>query len=194
MRGQQNQILVPMADWVAKDWEKLPARRIDLAGKPKEVFIAQYAGDLDRLSESLQKAGWITAPHWTWRESLPYLNPNSTLLELPPRPALHEGLKAKLTMTRAPAGSSEQREVLRVYKTTLATADGDSFKPIYMVSLTREVRSNTLHLYSIPSLARGLARRHLGTPQFLCRRPGAVRAWPSTSAPGILQDLISATP
>jgi undecaprenyl-diphosphatase len=189
----QNQILVPMAEWVARDWEKLPARRIDLAGKPKEVFIAQYAGELDRLSESLQKAGWTLTPNWTWRESLPYLNPNSTLLELPPRPALHEGLKAKLTMTRVPDGSSDEREVLRAYKTTLATADGDVFNPIYMVSLTREVRTNTLHLYSIPSLLAASPADISALRSFFAAGQGLSRLAEHERF-GDVQDLISATP
>ena len=29
----ESQTLIPVAQWVEKDWEKLPARRIDLAGK-----------------------------------------------------------------------------------------------------------------------------------------------------------------
>ncbi len=81
------------------------------------------------------------SPRWTWRASLPYLNPNATLTELPPRPSLHEGLQARLTMTRTPEGA-DVREVLRAYKTDLAAADGESYKPLYLVSLTREVKSD----------------------------------------------------
>ena len=100
----------------------------------------------------LGKSGWSVAPKWTWRESLPYLNPNATLGELPPRPALHEGLKARLTLTRTPEDSAEQREVLRIYKTSLAASEGDVYKPVYLVSLTREVRSDGFNLYAIPTL------------------------------------------
>lgn len=189
----QRQILVPVTDWVSKEWERLPSRRIDLAGKPEEVFVAQYAGELEPLSRYLQSAGWSESPRWTWRESLPYLNPNATLPQLAPRPALHEGLKARLTMLRTPADSPDQREVLRVYKTDLATADGQTYKPIFLVSLTREVRSNGFHLYAIPSLAAALPadisglRDILGQSKVLSRLAEHERA-------GNTQDLFTATP
>ena len=135
------------------DWQTLPARRIDLAGRPEEHFIAQFAGDPAVLPEVLASQGWTAVPVWSWRESLPYLNPKASLAELPPRPALHEGLKAKLTLIRKPGASPDEREVLRLYKTGLAAAEGDLYKPIYLVSLTREVRSDGFNLYAIPALA-----------------------------------------
>jgi len=189
----QTQLLVPVADWVAKDWERLPPRRIDLAGKPEEVFIAQYAGELGPLSQYLQSAGWTESPRWTWRESLPYLNPNATLTELAPRPALHEGLKAKLTMIHMPSDSSGQREVLRVYKTGLATAEGQAYKPVYLLSLTREVRSNGFHLYAIPSLAAALPTDIAGLRDVLVQSKGLSRLAEHDRA-GDTQDLITAIP
>jgi len=145
------QTLVTVAQWVEKDWQKLPARRIDLAGKPEETFIAQFAGNLDLLARQLENSGWVSTPVWTWRQSLPYLNPNAALSDLAPRPALHEGLKAKLTLTRTPPGENGGREVIRIYKTGLAAAEGSIYKPIYLVSLTREVKSHGFDLYAIPS-------------------------------------------
>ena len=145
--------LVPVADWVDRGWSELPLRRIELAGRPEENFIAQYAGDPEALAKVLALDGWAVSPVWTWRESLPYLNPKAALGELPPRPALHEGLKARLTLTRTAPGGAEAREVLRLYKTSLAAAEGALYKPIYLVSLTREVRSHGFDLYSIPALA-----------------------------------------
>jgi undecaprenyl-diphosphatase len=189
----QNQQLVPVADWVSKAWEKLPSRRIDLAGKPEEVFVAQFAGDLTGLSDSLAKAGWTVQPKWTWREGLPYLNPNSTLGELPPRPALHEGLKAKLTLTRTPEGLSDQREVLRVYKTDFATAEGTIYKPIYLLSLTREIRSNGFHLYAIPTLLTAQAADITGLRDlFSATKSLTLMAQHERS--GDVQDLIMASP
>jgi undecaprenyl-diphosphatase len=152
----EQRILVPLAEWVDSGWQKLPARRIDLAGRPEENFIAQYAGELDTFAAALTGGGWTVVPVWTWRQSLPYLNPEASLAELPPRPALHEGLKAKLTLTRKPAGAQDAREVLRVYKTGIAAAEGSLYVPIYLVSLTREVLSDGFDLYAIPALAPAL--------------------------------------
>lgn len=189
----QRQFLIPVADWVAREWKKLPARRIDLAGRPEEQFVAQYAGELDTLSLYLENQGWTQMPRWTWRQSLPYLNPNAALVELPPRPALHEGLKAKLTMTRSPDGSPDQREVLRVYKTDLATAEGAAYRPIYLLSLTREERSNHFHLYAIPAMLAASAADISSLRETLGKSKGMARLAEVEGAGG-LQDLITASP
>ena len=186
-------ILVPVAQWVASDWEKLPARRIDLAGRPEEVFVAQYAGEPEALAKELEAQGWKVQPVWTWRESLPYLNPNATLGELPPRPALHEGLKAKLTLTRALGSPGEAREVLRVYKTDLAAAEGDLYKPIYLVSLTREVRSHGFDLYAIPTLQPASPAEVAELRGALAGRQG-LSVLAQHQRGGDTQDLITATP
>ena len=142
----QTQVSVLEAEWQDKDWQRLPRRRIDLAGRPGELFIAQFAGSLEALGATLATAGWTETPKWTWRSSLPYLNPHAPLADLPPRPALHEGLKAKLTLIRE-SGADGQRRVLRVYKSGLAAAE----KPVYLVSLTREALRHGLYLYAMPS-------------------------------------------
>ncbi len=189
----ERQILVPFAEWVEKDWERLPPRRIDLAGRPEEVFVAQYAGDLEVLSQQLASQGWVAAPRWTWRESLPYLNPNATLTELPPRPSLHEGLQARLTMTRVQNGTPEAREVLRVFKTDLAAADGDSYRPLYLVSLTREVRSNGFNLYALPSMLVATADDISGLRAMLGQAQG-LTVLAQRERGGDIQDLVTTKP
>lgn len=147
---QQTQVAVAQTEWEQKDWERLPRRRIDLAGRPGEIFVAQFAGSLDSLSALLSADGWTATPKWTWRASLPYLNPHAPLAELPPRPALHEGLKAKLTLI-SPDDQAGQRRVLRFYKSGLAARDGMAEKPVYLMSLTRESLHRGFNLYAVPS-------------------------------------------
>lgn len=189
----ERQILVPVSQWVEKDWERLPARRIDFAGKPEEGFVAQFAGNLDQLSAQLTASGWSVSPTWTWRESLPYLNPNASLAELAPRPALHEGLKARLTLTRSTPGDGDGREVIRIYKTDLATAEGDSYKPVYLVSLTREVRSRGFELYAIPSQRPASQQDVEGLRSELAGARG-LSILSQHDRAGVLQDLVTATP
>lgn len=189
----ERQTLVPVSQWVEKDWERLPARRIDLAGKPEEGFVAQFAGNLDQLSAQLTASGWSVSPTWTWRESLPYLNPNASLAELAPRPALHEGLKARLTLTRSTPGDGDGREVIRIYKTDLATAEGDSYKPVYLVSLTREVRSRGFELYAIPSQRPASQQDVEGLRSELAGARG-LSILSQHDRAGVLQDLVTATP
>ena len=62
--------------------------------------------------------------------------------------------------------------MLRVYKTGLAAAEGDIYKPIYLVSLTREVRSDGFDLYAIPALAARARRGRRSTRAALGRGPG----------------------
>jgi undecaprenyl-diphosphatase len=186
-------VLVPVSQWVAQDWERLPARRIDLAGRPEENFIAQYAGDPAALSGELGKHGWRETPVWSWRESLPYLNPNSALGELPPRPALHEGLTARLTLVRDVGGAPESREVLRLYKTDLAAAEGDAFKPIYLVSLTREVKGNRFNLYAIPS-PQPASPGDLEQLRAALARAAGLGILARHEQGGVAQDLIAAMP
>ena len=148
----QKQVILSRPDWLEAAWETLPRRRIDLGGgATTETFIAQYTGDLERLEQALQSAGWAVTPRWSWHDSLPYLNPNAALVDLLPRPALHEGLKARLTMSRVPADGPGQRLVLRAFKTEYGIADVAAANPIYLLSLTREKLRRGLYLYSIPS-------------------------------------------
>lgn len=189
----QRQVLLPMAQWLDTGWETLPARRIDLAGRPEEHFIAQFAGDPALLQDVLARQGWSAVPAWSWRESLPYLNPNASLAELPPRPALHEGLQAKLTLIRTPGASPGMREVLRLYKTGLAAAEGNLYEPVYLVSLTREVKSNGFHLYAIPALAPAAPEDAAALRAVLSAAPG-LGILASKQRDGAAQDLIAAAP
>ena len=189
----ERQILVPVSQWVNKDWELLPARRIDFAGRPEENFIAQFAGNLDQLATQLEAGGWTVSPVWTWKESLPYLNPNASLQELPPRPALHEGLKARLTLIRAAPDGADAREVIRVYKTGLAAAEGATYKPIYLVSLTREVRSRGFELYAIPS-QRPASDADVEALRDVLARAQGISMLSQHDRGGTRQDLITALP
>ncbi len=148
---QQRTEQTDLARWQDGDWKKLPARRIDLAGKPEEIFIVQWAGSLDPLKNILVATGWTETPKWTWRESLPYLDPHAELGGLLPRPSLHEGLKAKLTLVRPLATDPRRREVFRAFKTNTELTGGGPAQPIYLVSLTREQLRRGLNLYAVPS-------------------------------------------
>jgi hypothetical protein len=139
---------VEISKWQGGGWKFLPRRRIDLVGKVGETFLLQMAGSYDPLQLTLAKAGWTVTPKWTWRRAIPYLNPNAKFSDLAPRPALHEGLKAKLTMIR-PISDTE-REVLRVFKTDRLILNRDRSDPLYLVSLTREKLNQGFNLYSIP--------------------------------------------
>ena len=147
----QRIVALGLAQLREQGWKQLPARRIDLVGRTGEVFAAQMTGSLDSIRLAMTRDGWTETPKWTWRQSIPYLNPNAVLADLPPRPALHEGLKAKLTLIRPLAGNAAVRQVLRAFKTDRMVSNRDRRDPVYLVSLTREVLRHGLNLYAVPS-------------------------------------------
>jgi membrane protein DedA with SNARE-associated domain/membrane-associated phospholipid phosphatase len=145
---QQRMFPQNLADWMAGGWQAMPKRRIDLVGKVGETFVVQLAGNLDTMRLALARQHWQETPKWTWRQAFPYLNPHASLDDLLPRPALHEGLKARLTLIRKV--SDNEREVLRIYKTSRLIVTHDERVPLYLVSLTREQLRHSLNLYTLP--------------------------------------------
>jgi undecaprenyl-diphosphatase len=148
---EQSYSITP-AEWETAVWQRLPVRRIDLAGKPEEQFIMQWAGSLESLQKVLESRNWVFSPKWNWRDSLPYLDPNAVLGGVAPRPALHEGLKAKLTMTLALNGETNRRLVVRAYKTNAILKSPNTGTPIFLVSLTQESLRKSLRAYVVPTL------------------------------------------
>ena len=101
--------IVPPKGRVPSQWVSAEIEKLD-----------RTAGDLDVLKQVLMGDGWKDTGKWTWRQSIPYLNPAATLDDLPPRPNLHQGLKALLTLVHSlPDG---QRLVVRLYKSDFVLA------------------------------------------------------------------------
>lgn len=138
-------------DWQASGWTKLPPRRIDLAGKPEEEFTIQWLGGPAALAAVLDEHGWRLQPKWHWKDGLPYLNPEATLDELPPRPVLHEGLRSLLTWTQPSSDPGAYRLVLRLWKSDYEVVDNHGAEPVFLLSLTRERLRRGMHLYAVPS-------------------------------------------
>ena len=137
---------VSLADWTGGKWLELAGRRIDLAGPAEEVFAAQWVGELAPLEKALLGQGWKTWPKWRWRDAIAYLDVKANLGAMPPRPLLHQGLKAKLTFTRDDLAKPGRRDVMRVFRSNFV-ADG---KPVYLVSYTTEIARTRMGLYSMP--------------------------------------------
>jgi membrane protein DedA with SNARE-associated domain/membrane-associated phospholipid phosphatase len=140
------------AQWRSTEWQKLPTYRIDLVGKPEELFSFQWAGSLDALQSTLVSHQWVLSSKWTWKNAFSYLDPNALLASVAPRPALHEGLKAKLTMTFALPDENNRRLVMRAFKTSAVVTTASGAKPIFLISLTQESLRKTLHTYTVPVL------------------------------------------
>jgi membrane protein DedA with SNARE-associated domain/membrane-associated phospholipid phosphatase len=133
-----------LAEWSGEDWSKVSARRIDLAGVPEEPFIVQWLGTEQQLSAALEGAKFLLVQKWTWRDSFAYMNPHGNLASMSPRPALHEGLKAKVTAVQ-PMGNA--RLAVRAYRSNAIVDNA----PVYLLSLSHEVPKMHLNLFAVPS-------------------------------------------
>ncbi len=149
--AKSNTISMTTAAWNDGGWQQLALRRIDLAGSPEEVFSAQWAGSLDDLQSALTAAHWTYQTPWSWRDAFSYLDASAPLAKLPPRPVLHEGLKAKLTVTQLLQDTPPRRAVIRAYKSHAILVDGTVEKPIYLISVTEDVSKSSMGLYAIPA-------------------------------------------
>ena len=136
--------------WSQGAWQNIPNRRVDLAGTPEEVFVAQWVGKLDQLTHALQKQGWQAKDPWRWQDTFAYLDPKAELAKLPPRPVLHQGLKAKLTMTLENPASPARRQVLRAFKTQVFVTVAGKPEPVFLISVTPEAPKTRFQLYSMP--------------------------------------------
>jgi membrane protein DedA with SNARE-associated domain/membrane-associated phospholipid phosphatase len=141
-------IVFPLEQWSGGQWASLPARRIDIAGKEAEAFVAQWAGGRAPLTDGLVAEGWQLTPAWAWSASIGYLNPAAELKDLLPRPALHEGLKAEATLIMPIAGGDAERGVLRIWKTDYLV----DARPVHLISITRDRLSRRFSLYTIPAV------------------------------------------
>ena len=135
-----------MADWPTLAWTREPTRRVDLSGQTGEPFVAQWVGPLDQLEAAATARRFSTVPVWSWQEGLRYSDPKSRFEDVPPRPLLHEGLKAKLTAVNYDAAIPDTRLVLRAFKS--ASVVGTA--PVYLISLLRETHAPRFALYNLP--------------------------------------------
>jgi membrane protein DedA with SNARE-associated domain/membrane-associated phospholipid phosphatase len=146
---QNNVKTIALADWKTLSATQVPQRRIDIAGKTKEVFVVQWIGSLDALSAAIKPLNFKVLPIWTLRDSIAYLDPNAPLETLAPRPATHEGLKAKLTAVMPLADRIPLRFTLRAFQSNVLVKS-ETDQPLYLVSVTRETLHSQFGMYSLP--------------------------------------------
>jgi membrane protein DedA with SNARE-associated domain/membrane-associated phospholipid phosphatase len=138
-----------LADWANTGFSKLPPRRIDIAGKTKEVFVMQWIGSIDSLNAALLPLHYQVLPQWTLRDSIAYLDPKAPLETLAPRPATHDGLKAKLTAVLPIQDNVPARITLRAFESNVV-AKGATDERVYLVSLTHETLRSQFNMFAMP--------------------------------------------
>ena len=139
------------ADYLATGWSKMPGQRINLMGKPSDVFQVQWVGSITSLHDVLQSENYVIWNRWGWRDALPYVNPSSTLDAMAPNPVVHEGLRAKATASTPDPSHADQRVVLRAFQSNTAIVEGNANARVYLVNITHERVKRDLGLFAVPS-------------------------------------------
>ena len=138
-------------DYLGTGWSKMPGQRINLVGKPSDVFQLQWVGSINSLSDVLRSENYVIWNRWSWRDALPYLNPAGTLEQMAPNPVVHEGLRAKATASTPDPSHADQRVVLRAFQSNTAIIVGGANARVYLINITHERVKRDLGLFAVPS-------------------------------------------
>ncbi|MDR6759272.1 hypothetical protein J2Y48_004588 [Mycoplana sp. BE70] len=130
---------VSKKDWLDREWEALPARRLDIRGENEEPFIIQYAGPLSGLAKQLEANGWSRGSVWNPSGLAEWLNPNPDIEKLATIPLLNRGNLPALIMLKKTSVPDLGRYVLRAWPTEL-NLDTKPISPIWLVSAVEEKR------------------------------------------------------
>ena len=138
-------------EYVSTGWSTVPGQRINLVGKPSDVFQLQWIGSLDSLQAVLKSQNFVTWNRWRLRDALPYLSPASTLADMAPNPVVHEGLRAKATATAADQKHAGYRLVLRAFQSNSVVVDGDIKARVYLINITHEFAKRDFGFFAVPT-------------------------------------------
>jgi hypothetical protein len=138
------------ADWWARDWQQLPAQRIDLAGETEEPLTFQWAGSLERLESDLALKGWHPPAPWTLAGALAWFTPRPGPMDLPTSPYMERGRLPSLTLVHPSdeVGGTSSRLVLRMWATDIDLRDGH-LTELWIGSVVEERLGNRFPLFTV---------------------------------------------
>jgi undecaprenyl-diphosphatase len=138
------------AEWWARDWQQLPAQRIDLAGETEEPLTFQWAGSLERLEANLAEKGWRPPVPWTSAGGLGWFTPRPGPMDLPTLPYMERGRLPSLTLVhpRGDAGEASSRFVLRMWATDFDVRNGH-LTELWIGSVVEERLGNRFPLFTV---------------------------------------------
>lgn len=141
---------VAAADWWAKDWQQMPAQRIDLAGEIEEPLTVQWEGDLQDLQGILLHKGWRVPPPWTASSALAWLTATVGPAQLPVVPLIAGERLPSLTLVRpqGDVGSAGARDVLRLWAGDVDLTNGRR-SPLWTGSIVEERLYHPLSLVTL---------------------------------------------
>lgn len=133
-------------DWWERDWQELPAYRIDLRGEPSQPLTLQWAGSLADLQARLETQEWSVPPVSGPATFLLWLSPNPELAQLPVLPKVHDGRHETLLMIKL-APEVNRRLVLRLWNADTVLREGGA--GVWVGNVTREHLASPLPLFTV---------------------------------------------
>ena len=131
--------------WWDEAWRQLPAQRIDLAGRARQVLNLQWAASPEQIGAALEQAGWSRPPTLGAANALRWLAPKAVLADLPLLPQAHAGRHQAL-LWRHDLDAGGQATV-RLWPSGFRTEAGE---PIWIGMLAQQQLRNMLGLLHVP--------------------------------------------
>lgn len=124
-----------LADWLdaSAATPRFALQRQDAAGRARQPFTLQWAGDLSAVETQLRAAGWQTPAPLGAAQMLHWLTSSAAIGELPVMPQVHAGEHPAL-MLRLPLDDAHQYFV-RLWPSHYRLDDG---RPIWIGTVTRQ--------------------------------------------------------
>ncbi len=130
--------VLSIQQWQSRHTQRrFPGQRQDAAGRMRQPFTVQWAGDLPTIRAELEQAGWQPPAPLGAGQMLHWLTSSATIAELPVMPQVNGGEHPALVM-RLPVDDGRQY-FLRLWPSHFRLDDG---RPIWVANLTlQEARS-----------------------------------------------------
>jgi len=119
-----------LADWWARDWATLPARRDERDVGRRWPLDVQIVGPLEPVRSKLEAAGWQAQPQANWVGALGLLDPKRTLRRQPVLPATLDA-EAEVLLLRRPGPRPDTIHVLRIWRAPAMLREG---QPLWVAS------------------------------------------------------------
>lgn len=155
--------------WWNKDWQSLPAWRIDLSGELEQPLNIQWAGKLESIQDYLRSRGWHKPTPLGFKSAISWFTPKPALNTLPILPRLNKGRYETVLLVHPIKDNSkkEKQLVLRLWPADvelvpsgtplwIGTFASLKLQRLPLISFPRQT-----HEYDAPDLiVAGLARSH----------------------------------
>lgn len=131
--------------WWTQNWQKLPSRRQDMAGRDKQFLNLQWAGDVGEIQAALLKTGWEKPQELSFATALRWLSSSAPVSELPLLPRFHAGHHQALTLRRPI--DDDRQYLLRLWPSGYVLANG---QPLWIGTLVLQQARPVFRLFRYP--------------------------------------------